>query len=52
MRKLFIYYVVIFTSACNSEVSVDVTYDNVSKIFEKNCETVIAYEKRSVKEKY
>ena len=45
MRKtIYLLCVVIFTSACNSEVSVDVTYDNVSKIFEKNCETVIAYE--------
>ena len=45
MRKtIYLLCVVIFTSACNSEVSVDVAYDNVSKIFEKNCETVIAYE--------
>ena len=36
--------VMIFTSACNSEFSVEVTNDNISKIFEKNSETVIAYE--------
>ncbi len=43
-KTIYLLCAVIFTSACNSEVSVDVTYDNSSKIFEKNCETVIAYE--------
>ena len=36
--------VVIFSFGCNSDVSVDVTFDNISKIFNKNCETVLAYE--------
>ena len=46
MKKIvYLLSVIIFTSACNSEVSVEVTNDNISKIFEKNCETVIAYEK-------
>ena len=45
MKKI-IYFVtlIIFAFACNSDVSVKVTDDNVSKIFEKNCETVKAYE--------
>ena len=43
-KTIYFLIVVLFVSACNSEVSVEVTNDNVSKIFEKNCETVIAYE--------
>jgi len=45
MKKI-IYFVtlIIFAFACNSDVSVKVTDDNVSKIFEKNCEMVKAYE--------
>ena len=35
----------LFFYACNSEVSVKVANDdNISKIFQKNCETVISYE--------
>jgi len=45
MKKLFTFLtVILFVSACNSEVSVEVTNDNESKIFEKNCETVRSYE--------
>jgi hypothetical protein len=43
-KTIYLLTVVIFTSACNSEVSVEVKNDNISKIFEKNCETVKAYE--------
>ncbi len=43
-KTIYLLSVLIFTSACNTEVSVDLTNDNISKIFEKNCETVIAYE--------
>ena len=46
MKKIiYLLSVVIFTYACNSEVSVEVTNDNISKIFEKNSETVLTYEK-------
>ena len=43
-KTIYLLSVVVFTSACNSDVSVEKTNDNISKIFEKNCETVIAYE--------
>ena len=43
-KTIYLLSVIIFASACNSEVSVEVTNDNTSKIFKKNCETVIAYE--------
>ena len=44
--KDFIYLlsIIFIFSACNSEMSVESTTDNVTKIFEKNCETVISYE--------
>ena len=45
MKKIiYLVTLIIFAFACNSDVSVKVTDDNVSKIFEKNCETVKAYE--------
>ena len=45
MKKIIYFFtVIIFVSACNSEVSIEVTNDNISKIFKKNCETVKAYE--------
>ena len=43
-KTIYILSVVIFASSCNSEVSIELTNNNVSKIFEENCETVIAYE--------
>ena len=43
-KTIYFLTVILFVFACNSEVSVEVKNDNVSKIFEKNCETVIAYE--------
>tara|TARA_B100000900_G_scaffold416107_1_gene449150 strand:- start:1955 stop:2458 length:504 start_codon:yes stop_codon:yes gene_type:complete len=43
-KPIYILSVIIFASACNSEVSIELTNDNVSKIFKENCETVIAYE--------
>ena len=36
--------IVLFVFSCNTEISVDVSNDTISKIFEKNCETVISYE--------
>ena len=51
MKKIiFFVAAIIFTSACNSDVSVEVTNDNISKIFKKNCETVLAYETAFCKE--
>ena len=51
MKKIiFFVAVIIFTSACSSDVSVEVTNDNISKIFKKNCETVLAYETAFCKE--
>ena len=44
IKVIYLLSVVVFASACNPEVSIEVTSDNISKIFEKNCETVIAYE--------
>ena len=45
MKKTIYFLVVILSvTACNSKSSFEVKGDNVSKIFEKNCETVIAYE--------
>ena len=43
-KTIYLLSVVIFSFGCNSDVSVDVTFDNISKIFNKNCETVLAYE--------
>ena len=43
-KTIYCLTLIIILSACNSEFSVEVTNDNVSKIFEKNCETVISYE--------
>jgi|SaaInlV_100m_DNA_4_1039707.scaffolds.fasta_scaffold38190_1 hypothetical protein len=43
-KTIYLLTVILFVSACNSEVSVEVTNDNESKIFEKNCETVRSYE--------
>ena len=45
MKKIIYFLTVILLfSACNSEISVEEKNDNISKIFKKNCETVIAYE--------
>jgi hypothetical protein len=43
-KTIYFLTVILFVTACNSKVSVEVKNDNVSKIFAKNCETVIAYE--------
>ena len=43
-KTIYLFSVMIFSFGCNSEVSVEVTYDNIAKIFNKNCETVLAYE--------
>tara|TARA_B100001758_G_scaffold226267_1_gene218844 strand:+ start:164 stop:694 length:531 start_codon:yes stop_codon:yes gene_type:complete len=43
-KTIYFLTIILFVIACNSEVSVEVKNDNVSKIFKKNCETVIAYE--------
>ena len=43
-KTIYFLTVILFVSACNSEVSIEVTNDNISKIFEKNCETVRSYE--------
>ena len=45
MKKIInLFSLVIFFFGCNSDVSVDVTHNNISKIFNKNCEKVLAYE--------
>ena len=43
-KTIYVLAVLIFTVACNTEVSVETTNDNIAKIFERNCETVKAYE--------
>jgi len=43
-KTIYFLTVVLFVSACNSEFSSEETNNNISKIFEKNCETVISYE--------
>ena len=43
-KNIYLFTVILFAFACNSEVSVSVANDNISKIFDKNCETVISYE--------
>ena len=43
-KNIYLFTVILFAFACNSEVSFPVANDNISKIFEKNCETVISYE--------
>ncbi|MBF44737.1 MAG: hypothetical protein CMD38_00270 [Flavobacteriales bacterium] len=44
-KAIYLLTLILFVFACNTEVSVDVSNDTISKIFEKNCETVISYEK-------
>ena len=41
---IYLFSIIFIFSACNSEMSVESTTDNVTKIFEKNCETVMSYE--------
>ena len=43
-KTIYLLTIILFFSACNSEAPVEEKNDNISKIFEKNCETVIAYE--------
>ena len=40
-KTIYLLTVILFFSACNSEAPVEEKCDNISKIFEKNCETVI-----------
>ena len=49
-KNIYLLSFIVFTSACNSEVSIKVSNDNITKIFEKNCETVIAYEEAFCRE--
>ena len=50
-KNIYLLTVILFVSACNSETSVEVKNENIFKIFEKNCETVIAYETAFCQEK-
>ena len=43
-KTIYLLNVILFVSACNTEVAVEVTNDKESEIFEKNCETVRLYE--------
>tara|TARA_B100001758_G_scaffold238975_1_gene242791 strand:- start:439 stop:939 length:501 start_codon:yes stop_codon:yes gene_type:complete len=43
-KTIYFLAVILSVTACNSKSSFEVKGDNVYKIFEKNCETVIAYE--------
>ena len=49
-KTIYILTAILFITACNSEVSVEVANDNSSKIFERNCKTVISYETAFCKE--
>ena len=42
-KTIYLLAIVICVSACNTSVEVEVTDNNASAIFEKNCETVSAY---------
>jgi len=43
-KTIYLLTVLIFTIACNTEVPVETTNDNIAKIFARNCEIVKAYE--------
>ena len=43
-KTIYFLTVILFISACNSAVTDEEKNNNVSKIFEKNCETVVSYE--------
>ena len=38
-KTIYLLTIILFVAACNSEAPVEEKNDNISKIFEKNCET-------------